>query len=113
MQTRGWTPDLATLSAERGEPQVSILSPTGFGFESLDAHPERPGNFIMLEFALDDWGQTVLHVDSYGPEDGFTNQSPISEANRVIAHTAWQQFAMAMSTVAGQHLQSFPCCPGR
>jgi len=94
--------------------RVSFLSDTGFGFESLDGHPEGTGNFITFEFMLNDWGQTVLYIDSWGPPEGSALDLPVlKQLNMDFVRNIWLEFSTALGSVAGQKLPTFPCCPGR
>jgi len=94
--------------------RVSYLNDTGFGFESLEGHPEGAGNFITFEFMLNDWGQTVLYVDSWGPPEGSALDVPIvKQFNMEFVKNIWLEFSAGLGSVASQKLPSFPCCPGR
>jgi RHS repeat-associated protein len=94
--------------------RVTYLDETGFGFESIEGHPEGAGNFITFQFMLNDWGQTVLFVDSWGPPEGSALDAPVvKQFNMEFVKNLWLEFSAGLGSVASQKLPSFPCCPGR
>lgn len=94
--------------------EVVFLSDTQFGFKSLEGHLEGEGNFIMFEFREDDWGQTVLAIDWYGPPEGTRfSDPPVVWLNNDFVRRLWFEFVSALSFVATSRLDVVPCCPGR
>ncbi len=92
--------------------RVSFLDERSLGFESLEGHPEGAGNFILFNFRLDEWGQTVLYVDSWGPPETTVLDAPVArQVNIVFTKNIWNQFAKSLGFIGNQTLETYPCCP--